>query len=63
MSGAIQRLYAHGLGAYIAQATQAGNFHRIVLGGTAMMGLFVVFINRTLLAPAYWYAESKFRLG
>ena len=29
-------LRAHGLGAYIADATAAGNFHRIVLGIAVM---------------------------
>jgi NitT/TauT family transport system permease protein len=57
-----QRLYAHGLGAYIAQATTAGDFHQIVLG-IAVMSLFVVVINRTLWRPLYWYAERRFRLG
>ena len=31
-----QRLQAYGLGAYIAQATEAGDFHRIVLGIAVM---------------------------
>ena len=57
-----QRLQAYGLGAYIAQATEAGDFHRIVLG-IAVMSLFVVVINRTFWRPLYWYAERKFRLG
>ena len=57
-----QRVQAHGLGAYIAQATEAGDFHRIVLG-IAVMSLFVVVINRTFWRPLYWYAERKFRLG
>jgi NitT/TauT family transport system permease protein len=56
-----QRLQAYGLGAYIATATQAGDFHRIVLG-IAMMSLFVVVINRALWRPLYSYAERKFRL-
>jgi NitT/TauT family transport system permease protein len=57
-----QRLYAHGIGAYIAQATTAGDFHRILLG-IAVMSLFVVVINRTFWRPLYWYAERRFRLG
>jgi NitT/TauT family transport system permease protein len=57
-----QRLQAHGLGAYIADATAAGDFHRIVLG-IAMMSLFVVIINRTVWRPLYAYAERKFRLN
>jgi NitT/TauT family transport system permease protein len=57
-----RRLQAYGLGAYIATATAAGDFHRIVLG-IAVMSLFVVVINRTLWRPLYGYAERKFRLG
>ena len=56
------RLEAYGLGAYIARATDAGDFHRIVLG-VAVMSLFVVVINRAFWRPLYWYAERKFRLG
>jgi NitT/TauT family transport system permease protein len=53
---------AFGLGSYIADATAAGDFHRIVLG-IAMMSFFVVAVNRLLWRPLYWYAESKFKLG
>jgi NitT/TauT family transport system permease protein len=56
------RVKAHGLGAYIAEATAAGNFHRIVLG-IATMSLFVVAINRFFWRPLYFYAERRFRLG
>ena len=56
-----QHLEAYGLGAYIARATQAGDFHRIVLG-IAVMSLFVVMINRGLWRPLYRYAERNFRL-
>jgi NitT/TauT family transport system permease protein len=52
---------AHGLGAYIAEATKAGDFHRIILG-IATMSLFVVAINRVFWRPLYYYAERKFRL-
>src|ERR1700733_13598764 len=55
-------LQADGLGAYIAQQTDAGNFHKIVLG-IAVMSLFVVVINRLFWRPLYYYAERKFRLG
>ncbi|HEX3604174.1 MAG TPA: ABC transporter permease subunit [Steroidobacteraceae bacterium] len=52
---------ARGLGSYIAEATTAGDFHRIVLGiGT--MSLFVVVINRFFWRPLYYYAERKYRL-
>ncbi|HEY0224472.1 MAG TPA: ABC transporter permease subunit [Pseudolabrys sp.] len=56
------KLQATGLGAYIAQATEAGDFSRIVLG-IAVMSLYVVIINRAFWRPLYWYAERKFRLG
>jgi NitT/TauT family transport system permease protein len=55
-------LKAHGLGAYIAEATKAGDFHRIVLG-IAVMSAFVVIINRAFWRPLYALAERKFRLG
>ena len=55
------QVQAQGLGAYIAEATTAGDFHRIVLGiGT--MSLFVVIINRLFWRPLYYYAERKYRL-
>jgi NitT/TauT family transport system permease protein len=54
-------LHARGLGAYIADATTAGDFHRVVLGIT-VMSFFVVVVNRILWRPLYWYAERKFRL-
>ena len=57
-----EHLEAQGLGAYIAQQTAAGDFHRIVLG-IAVMSLFVVLINRTFWRPLYLYAERKFRIG
>jgi NitT/TauT family transport system permease protein len=57
-----EHLQAAGLGAYIAQQTAAGDFHRIVLG-IAVMSLFVVVINRVFWRPLYRYAERKFRLG
>ncbi len=53
---------AHGLGAYIAEATAVGNFHRIVLG-IATMSVFVVVINRFFWRPLYYYAERRFRLA
>jgi NitT/TauT family transport system permease protein len=56
-----EHLQAAGLGAYIAQQTDAGDFHRIVLG-IAVMSLFVVVINRVFWRPLYAYAERKFRL-
>ncbi len=57
-----EHLQAFGLGAYIAQQTDAGDFHRIVLG-IVVMSLFVVVVNRVFWRPLYFYAERKFRLG
>jgi NitT/TauT family transport system permease protein len=55
------RVVAHGLGAYIAQTTAAGDFPKIILG-IAVMSLFVTLFNRTLWRPLYAYAEAKLRL-
>jgi NitT/TauT family transport system permease protein len=57
-----EHLRAYGLGAYIAERTDAGDFHHIVLG-IAAMSFFVVLINRLFWRPLYLYAERKFRLG
>jgi NitT/TauT family transport system permease protein len=54
-------LRAHGLGAYIADAVNAGDFRHVLLG-TVVMSFFVVVVNRLLWRPLYWYAERKFRL-
>ncbi|HKU54801.1 MAG TPA: ABC transporter permease subunit [Rhizomicrobium sp.] len=54
-------LRAHGLGAYMSDATASGDFHHLLLG-TMMMSFFVVVVNRLLWRPLYWYAERKFRL-
>ena len=56
-----RKVSAHGLGAYIAEATAAGDYHRIVLGIVAM-SLFVVTINRWFWRPLYYYAERRYRL-
>ncbi|HEX9138904.1 MAG TPA: ABC transporter permease subunit [Steroidobacteraceae bacterium] len=55
------RVAARGLGAYIADATEAGDFHRIILGITTM-SLFVVVINRLFWRPLYYFAERKYTL-
>jgi NitT/TauT family transport system permease protein len=55
------KVEAKGLGAYIADAATAGDFHRIVLG-VGVMSLFVVVINRIFWRPLYYYAERKYRL-
>ncbi|BCZ78533.1 NitT/TauT family transport system permease protein [Paraburkholderia steynii] len=55
------KLAAHGLGAYIAQYTAAGDYPKIILG-IAVMSLFVSLFNRALWRPLYAYAESRLRL-
>ena len=55
------KLQAYGLGAYIAKATAAGDFPRVVLG-IAVMSLFVTLFNRALWRPLYAFAERRLRL-
>jgi NitT/TauT family transport system permease protein len=55
------KLEAAGLGAYIADATGAGDFPRVVLG-IAVMSIFVVTFNRLLWRPLFRLAERRFRL-
>ncbi|MET1536108.1 ABC transporter permease [Burkholderia sola] len=55
------RIEAHGLGAYIARTTAAGDFPKIILG-IAVMSLFVTLFNRLLWRPLYAFAEAKLRL-
>jgi NitT/TauT family transport system permease protein len=57
-----KHLTAAGLGAYIANATSAGDFPRLVLG-IAVMALFVVVLNRLFWRPLYARAERKFRVS
>ena len=54
-------LRAEGLGAYIAEATAAGDFPRVVLG-IAVMSAMVITCNRLLWRPLYRLAENRFRL-
>ncbi len=55
------KLTAPGLGAYIAQMTDAGDFPRIVLG-IAVMSMFVILFNRLLWRPLYAHAARRLRL-
>jgi NitT/TauT family transport system permease protein len=55
-------LTADGLGAYIAQATEAGDFPRVVLG-IAVMCILVTLFNRLLWRPLYAFGERRLRLG
>jgi NitT/TauT family transport system permease protein len=52
------KLSAHGLGAYIAHATDAGDFHRIVLG-VVVMSIYVVLFNRLFWRPLYAYSSRR----
>jgi len=56
------KLTAHGLGAYIYDATDAGDFQREVLG-IVVLSLFVVVLNRVFWRPLYARAERKFRIS
>jgi NitT/TauT family transport system permease protein len=56
------KVVAHGLGAYIAQSTAAGDFPKITLG-VVVMSLFVVAFNRAVWRPMYAIAENKLRLN
>ena len=53
-------LKAAGLGAYIQEATTAGDFPRVALGVT-VMSVFVVALNRSVWRPLYRLAERRFR--
>src|SRR5579875_3536002 len=55
------KLAAHGLGAYITEMTDKGDFPRIVLGIAVMSG-FVILFNRLLWRPLYGFAERRLRL-
>jgi len=54
-------LVATGLGAYIAQATESGDWPRIALG-VSVMTLFVVAFNRLLWQRLYALAERRYSL-
>ena len=53
---------AHGLGAYIADSTAAGDFQRNVLG-IMVLSLLVVILNRVFWRPLYALGERKFRIS
>jgi len=56
-----QQLTAGGLGAYIAERTDAGDLPHIALG-VACMSVLVVAMNRLLWRPLYRYAQLRTRL-
>jgi len=55
-------LRASGLGAYIARATETGDFPRVVLG-IAVMCILVTLFNRLLWRPLYAFGKRRLRLG
>ena len=55
------KITSHGLGAYIAENTAAGDYPKIVLG-IAVISLLVTLFNRLLWRPLYAYAEERLRL-
>jgi NitT/TauT family transport system permease protein len=55
-------LRAYGLGAYISEATAAGDWPRIVLG-VGLMSVFVVGVNRVVWRPLYDLAQRKYQLS
>ena len=56
-----QTVAAHGVGAYIAEATDKGDFPKIVLG-VAVMSIFVTLFNRLFWRQLYAIAERRLRL-
>ena len=52
---------ARGIGAYIAQATAAGDYAKIVLG-VSVMSIFVILFNRLLWRRLSVFAERRLRL-
>jgi NitT/TauT family transport system permease protein len=57
-----QKLTAHGLGSYIARATDAGDFPRVVLG-VVVMSMFVLLFNRLFWRPLFAYASRRTTIG
>lgn len=55
------KLYATGLGAYIALATEKGQFPELALG-IGVMCLYVLIINRLIWRPLYKLAEERYAL-
>jgi NitT/TauT family transport system permease protein len=56
------KLAAHGLGAYIADATAAGDMTKVVLGVT-VMSAYVILFNRLLWRPLYAYSGRRLTMG
>ena len=56
------KVEAAGLGAFIANATAAGDAPKVI-AGVAVMSIFVISLNRTLWRPLYALAERRFRMN
>ena len=56
------KVEAAGLGAFIANATAAGDAPKVI-AGVAVMSIFVIALNRTLWRPLYALAERRFRMN
>ncbi len=56
------KLQAQGLGAYVANATEKGDWPQIIFG-IAVMSFYVVLLNRLVWKPLYALAETRYRLG
>jgi NitT/TauT family transport system permease protein len=54
-------LTATGLGAYVAHATERGDYPHLI-AGVAVMSLYVVGLNRLLWRPLYRLAETRYAL-
>jgi len=57
-----KHLAAHGIGAYIAQATEKGDMDRVVLGIVVMI-VYVIGLNRLFWRPLFRLAERKYRMN
>ena len=56
------KVEAHGIGAYIADATTAGDMAKVILG-VAVLSAFVLVFNRGIWRPMYAYAVRRTTLG
>ena len=56
------KLEAQGLGRYVADATEKGDWPQIIFG-IAVMSFYVVLLNRLVWKPLYALAETRYRLG
>jgi NitT/TauT family transport system permease protein len=57
-----KHLAAHGIGAFIAEATEKGDMDRVVLGIVVMI-VYVIGLNRLLWRPLFALAERKYRMN